>query len=134
MIRTLGPLLRTLPIAAILTFAAFAPAQAANEAQSGPLQGLMGLFQHEAQAQPLSRDRIESDALPPPGFATPNGGPPPVADPMAPQTGHQFGAQAPTAQAAPASATPMLIRKRCARPAMSAALPLAPMRRSAKKP
>jgi lipoprotein-anchoring transpeptidase ErfK/SrfK len=107
MMRPLGSLLRTLPIAATLSFAAFAPAQAANEAQSGPIQSLMGLFQHEAQAQPVGRDRIESDALPPPGFATPNGGPP-VADPMPPQTGHQFGpqgspsaAQAPAAQTAP---------------------------------
>ncbi len=104
MYRPLGSLLRTMPIAAILTFAAFAPAQAANEAQSGPLDGLMGLFQHEAQAQPMNRDRVESDSLPPPGFATPNGGPPPAASyQTAPQTsGHQFGApQAPASQVNP---------------------------------
>jgi lipoprotein-anchoring transpeptidase ErfK/SrfK len=73
---------------------AFAPAQAANETQSGPLQGLMGLFRNEARAQPISRDRIDADALPPPGFATPNGEPPP--------TGHQLGAApAPAAQPNP---------------------------------
>jgi lipoprotein-anchoring transpeptidase ErfK/SrfK len=61
---------------------AFAPAQAASETQSGPLQGLMGLFQGEAQAQPISRDRVDSGALPP--------------------TGHQFGAApAPAAQPNP---------------------------------
>jgi lipoprotein-anchoring transpeptidase ErfK/SrfK len=110
MTRPLGSLLRTLSIAASLTFAAMsfatlAPAQAANESESGPLQGLMGLFQHEAQAQPVNRDRIESDALPPPGFATPNGGlpqmAPQTAPQAAPQSGHQFGTQA--APGAPAA-------------------------------
>jgi lipoprotein-anchoring transpeptidase ErfK/SrfK len=83
MLRPLGSLLRTLPIVASLTLAALAPAQAANETQSGPLQGLMGLFQHEAQAQSVPGDRVDSDALPPPGFATQDGRPP--------ATGHQLG-------------------------------------------
>lgn len=92
MFRISGRLLQSLPIAATVTFALLAPAQAANE-ESGPLQGLIGLFQHQAQAQPVSRDRIESESLPPPGFATPNGAPPMAV----PQTGHQFGAPAATA-------------------------------------
>ncbi|HZL31796.1 MAG TPA: L,D-transpeptidase family protein [Pseudolabrys sp.] len=113
MIQAHGSLLRTLSVAGALTLAAGfgtgpvrAQAQAAREtpaaqpAQTGPLQSLMGLFQHEAQAQPINRDRVDSDALPPPGFATPDGGPPP----SAPQIGHQFGA--PTQAAAPNNALP----------------------------
>jgi lipoprotein-anchoring transpeptidase ErfK/SrfK len=113
MIQPNGSLLRTLSIAGALTLAAGfgtgpvnAQTQVAKEspaaqpAQAGPLQSLMGLFQHEAQAQPINRNGIESDALPPPGFATPDGGPPPPA----PQVGHQFGA--PAQAAAPNNAPP----------------------------
>jgi lipoprotein-anchoring transpeptidase ErfK/SrfK len=82
-----------------LTIVAFAPAQAqatnqaTNDAQSGPIQSLMGLFQHEAQAQPISRDQVDSGALPPPGFATQDGAPPPI--------GHQFSAPAAQPNARP---------------------------------
>jgi len=75
------------------------PARAQTEDRSNPMQGLMGLFQQEAQVQNngqpgFGRD-VDSDGLPPPGFDSPTGGPPPI--------GHQFGDQRPV-QAAPAQA------------------------------
>jgi lipoprotein-anchoring transpeptidase ErfK/SrfK len=97
MIRPFGPLL-TLSIAASLTLGS-AQAQStqaappAQETPSGPLQSLFGLFQHEAQAQPVNRNAIESQSLPAPGFTTPDGNPPASPQTMPPQTGHQFGAQ-----------------------------------------
>ncbi|MBI1203901.1 MAG: L,D-transpeptidase family protein [Rhodopseudomonas sp.] len=101
MSRPFGPLLLTLSIAAALS-AGTAHAQSANgapslqETRSGPLQSLFGLFQSPAHAQSASRSDVESEALPPPGFATPDGGPPPLPG----QSGHQFSAQ-PAANGAP---------------------------------
>jgi len=98
MIRPFGPLLLTLSIAASLTLGS-AQAQStqtapsAQEAPSGPLQSLFGLFQHEAQAQPINRNAVESQSLPAPAFATPNGNTPASPQTMPPQTGHQFDAQ-----------------------------------------
>ena len=95
--RPFGPLLLTLSIVATLTLSS-AQAQSihaatpAPETSSGPLQSLFGLFQHEAQAQPINRNAVESQSLPAPGGATPNGNPPASPQTMAPQTGHQFGA------------------------------------------
>ncbi len=84
--RPLGSLLLALPMATTLMLGA----AHAND-RAGPMESLMGLFQHEAQAQPVDANRVSSEALPPPGFATPNGAPPAVVGP----TGHQFGDQSP---------------------------------------
>ena len=58
---------------------------------SGPMQGLFGLFQHEAQAQPVNPNRVESKVCRRPAL------PRPMASRRRPQmghqTGHQFGAQ-----------------------------------------
>ena len=94
MIRPLGSLLLVLPVAASLS-AGSALAQSAGDAPSGPLQSLMGLFQSQAQAQPLDRHRIESENLPPPGFAAPYNGLPQSEM----QMGHQLGVQPPMAPA-----------------------------------
>jgi len=98
MIRPFGVLLRTLPVAATLALAtglstgfAIAQTQAAEDTQTGPLDGLIGLFQSQARAQPVNRDRIDSEGLPPPGFATPDGGPPPMGN----QPVYQFSAPPP---------------------------------------
>ena len=96
MIRPLGHSLLALSVIAVLTAAsAQAQTQSPSRSQHTPIDSLMGLFGQEAQAQPLNSREIESEGLPPPGFATPNGGSPPV--------GHQFGDQAPV-QIAPAPA------------------------------
>ncbi|MCF8476666.1 MAG: L,D-transpeptidase [Pseudolabrys sp.] len=95
MIRPLGSLLLTLPVMTALAVGT-AQAQSAKDSQPGALHSLMGLFQSQAKAQPLGRGEIQSEGLPPPGFATPDGGPPPVGDRM---MGQQFGNQP---QAAPA--------------------------------
>jgi lipoprotein-anchoring transpeptidase ErfK/SrfK len=99
MLRPLGRSLLALSVIAVLT-AASAQAQTQNlsRPQRSPIDSLMGLFGQEAQAQPLNSREVESDALPPPGFATPNGGPPPV-------SGHQFGDQAPAPIVAPTPQT-----------------------------
>ena len=94
MFRPLGSLLLMLSVTTALAGAA--QAQSSKDAQPSALQNLMGLFQSQAKAQPLNRGEIQSEGLPPPGFATPNGGPPQVGDRM---MGHQFGNQP---QAAPA--------------------------------
>ncbi|MDI1345098.1 MAG: hypothetical protein PSV22_13485, partial [Pseudolabrys sp.] len=101
MIRPLGRSLLALSVTVVLTAASAqaqtqSPSQSAPQSQHTPIDSLMGLFRQEAQAQPLNSREIESEGLPPPGFATPNGGPPPV-------SGHQFGDQAPV-QIAPAPA------------------------------
>jgi lipoprotein-anchoring transpeptidase ErfK/SrfK len=101
MIRPLGRSLLALSVTVVLTAAsaqaqAQAQTQSPSQSQHTPIDSLMGLFRQEAQAQPLNSREIESEGLPPPGFATPNGGPPPV-------SGHQFGDQAPV-QIAPAPA------------------------------
>jgi lipoprotein-anchoring transpeptidase ErfK/SrfK len=88
MIRPLGTSLLALPMLAVLTFGAAAQTRE-------PTQGLMGLFQQEAQAQPSTSREIESDGLPPPGLA-----PQDVRPQFGNQTGHQFGEQ-PRTQFAP---------------------------------
>lgn len=94
MFRPFGPLLLTLSIAAALSVGT-AQAQSANaakstqESQTGPLQALFGLFQSPAHAQSANSGDVETQSLPPPGFATPDGGPPPLPA----QSGHQFNAQ-----------------------------------------
>jgi lipoprotein-anchoring transpeptidase ErfK/SrfK len=79
--RPLGSSLLALPMLAVLSVGV--GAQTRDQARSTPMQGLMGLFQQEAQNQ--SRD-IESDGLPPPGLTQPQFGN---------QSGHQFGDQQP---------------------------------------
>ena len=89
--RPLGHSLLVLPVlAALIAAPAMAQTQGQAQSRSNPMDGLMGLFRQEAQNQPnnVQQDNgsdIESEGLPPPGFGTRNGAPPPV--------GHQFGDQ-----------------------------------------
>ena len=104
MLRPFGLLPLTLPVIAILAAVpVLGPAQAQSRAvsQPSPVESLLGLFQQEAQAQPLNPNRIDSENLPPPGFATPDGRPPAI--------GHQFGEQPQSAPAA-AKAAPEAVR------------------------
>ena len=106
--RPLGSSLLALPMIAVLS--AGAVAQTREAPRSSPMQGLMGIFQQEAQAQPLSSRDIESDSLPPPGLAPQNSGQPQYGvqqqygvqpqQQYGNQTGHQFGDQ-PRTQFAP---------------------------------
>jgi lipoprotein-anchoring transpeptidase ErfK/SrfK len=97
MIRPLGSLLLSLPVAAALTLGAAqaqtsdartkSPKEPVTEQGTGPFGSLMSLFLHEAQAQSINPNRIESKDLPPPAVAMPDGG----ASPLGSQVGHQFG-------------------------------------------
>jgi lipoprotein-anchoring transpeptidase ErfK/SrfK len=121
MLRPIGLSLLTLPIAAVLSAVLAAgsaqaqsqtvaqtPAYSAPARQDAAHSGLFGLFQTEAQAQPADDpNRIDSQALPPPGFAAPYGVAPQNNSPV----GHQFGAQPPVAGPAPvASEDPNALR------------------------
>jgi lipoprotein-anchoring transpeptidase ErfK/SrfK len=106
--RPLALLLLTLPVTAVLT-AGYAQAQSsptlpppgfsgANDrvvtrnSQSDPLQSLFApLFQSANHTDPSNPRRVDSEDLPPPGFATPDGG--------APAVGYQFADQLPAAGA-----------------------------------
>ncbi len=96
MIRPLGFSLLALPLLTALSVGASAQTRDAAPARSAPMQGLMGLFQQEAQAQQLNSRDVESEGLPPPGLAPQNGQQPQFGN----QTGHQFGDQ-PRTQFAP---------------------------------
>ena len=125
--RPLGSLLLSLPVALVLA-APVAQAQSSSGAQSGRFPSLLGLFGGEreqddyrqAQVQPVQvgQNRIESESLPPPGLAQPQGAAPspigpanstqpnyaaPNSGQMAPmpqgQIGHQFGNEPPPSQA-----------------------------------
>ena len=103
MIRPLDRSLLMLPMVAVLTVGAAqtqAFAQTSAPARSGPLEGLMGLFQTEAQAQTRDSRDAEFGGLPPPGPPAASGGLPPQ---FGSQSGHQFGDQPPQMQAAPAA-------------------------------
>ena len=107
--RPLGHSLLVLPVlAALIAAPAMAQTQGQAQSRSNPMDGLMGLFRQEAQNQPnnVQQDNgsdIESEGLPPPGFGTRNGAPPPV--------GHQFGDQRP-----PQAATAHLPQAEAIRP------------------
>ena len=107
--RPLGHSLLVLPVlAALIAAPAMAQTQGQAQSRSNPMDGLMGLFRQEAQNQPnnVQQDNgsdIESEGLPPPGFGTRNGAPPPV--------GHQFGDQRP-----PQAATAQLPQAEAIRP------------------